>query len=126
MKNIFFRKGRDIYMSGDSVDLVNDLQAGIGNLQSESPELVAAFVQMDQAAYVEGELERKYKELIGIGIAVAVRCEYCINIHVKNALSEGASREEILEAAAVAVAFGGSPAMAYVATTVLKALEAFE
>ncbi|TWH49345.1 carboxymuconolactone decarboxylase family protein [Sporomusa sp. KB1] len=113
-------------MSGDSVDLVNDLQAGIGNLQSESPELVAAFVQMDQAAYVEGELERKYKELIGIGIAVAVRCEYCINIHVKNALSEGASREEILEAAAVAVAFGGSPAMAYVATTVLKALEAFE
>ncbi|WP_094607128.1 hypothetical protein SPSIL_030560 [Sporomusa silvacetica DSM 10669] len=113
-------------MSGDSVDLVNDLQEGIGKVQSESPELVAAFVQMDQAAYVEGELERKYKELIGIGIAVAVRCEYCINIHVKNALAEGASRDEILEAAAVAVAFGGSPAMAYVATTVLKALEAFE
>lgn len=113
-------------MSGDSVELVSGLQAGISKVQSESPELVAAFVQMDQAAYVEGELERKYKELIGIGIAVAVRCEYCINIHVKNALEEGASRDEILEAAAVAVAFGGSPAMAYVATTVLKALEAFE
>ncbi|MDF2573078.1 MAG: alkylhydroperoxidase/carboxymuconolactone decarboxylase family protein [Sporomusa sp.] len=113
-------------MSGDSVELVSELQAGIGKVQSESPELVAAFVQMDQAAYVEGELERKVKELIGIGIAVAVRCEYCINIHVKNALEEGASRDEILEAAAVAVAFGGSPAMAYVATTVLKALEAFE
>ena len=113
-------------MSGDSVELVSELQAGISTVQSESPELVAAFVQMDQAAYVEGELERKYKELIGIGIAVAVRCEYCINIHVKNALAEGASRDEILEAAAVAVAFGGSPAMAYVATTVLKALEAFE
>ena len=113
-------------MSGDSVDLVSELQDGISKVQSDSPELVAAFVQMDQAAYVEGELERKYKELIGIGIAVAVRCEYCINIHVKNALEEGASRDEILEAAAVAVAFGGSPAMAYVATTVLKALEAFE
>jgi pyruvate dehydrogenase E2 component (dihydrolipoamide acetyltransferase) len=113
-------------MSADSNELVSELQAGIGKLQGESPELAAAFVQMDQAAYVEGELERKYKELIGIGIAVAVRCEYCINIHVKNALEEGASREQILEAAAVAVAFGGSPAMAYVATTVLNALEAFE
>lgn len=108
------------------MDLLTELQEGIGKLQSESPELAAAFVQMDQAAYVEGELERKYKELIGIGIAVAVRCEYCISIHIKNALAEGASREEILEAAAVAVAFGGSPSMAYVATSVLKALDAFE
>ena len=55
-----------------------------------------------------------------------LRCEYCINIHVKNALEEGASREEILEAASVAVAYGGSPSMAYVATSVMKALDAFE
>ncbi|HWR38433.1 MAG TPA: carboxymuconolactone decarboxylase family protein [Patescibacteria group bacterium] len=113
-------------MAADSLDLMSELQIGMNSLQNESPELAAAFVQMDQAAYVEGELERKYKELIGLGIAVAMRCEYCINIHVKNALEEGANREEILEAAAVAVAFGGSPAMAYAATTLLKALEAFE
>jgi len=81
---------------------------------------------MDNAAYIEGELARKYKELIGLGIAVALRCEYCINIHVKQAFQEGASREEILEAAAVGVAFGGSPSMAQVATQVLKALESFE
>lgn len=113
-------------MAEDSMDLMSELQAGMGQVQSESPELMAAFVQMDQAAYVEGELERKYKELIGVGIALALRCEYCMNIHVKNALAEGASREEILEAAAVAVAFGGSPAMAYLSTTIMKALDAFE
>ena len=113
-------------MANDPMELVSELQAGIGKVQSESPELTAAFIQMDQAAYVEGELERKHKELIGIGIAVAVRCEYCINLHIKQALEEGATREEILEAAAVAVAFGGSPAMAYVATSVLKALDTFE
>ena len=32
-------------------------------LGDEAPELSAAFVRMDQAAYVEGELERKYKEI---------------------------------------------------------------
>jgi pyruvate dehydrogenase E2 component (dihydrolipoamide acetyltransferase) len=113
-------------MAADSLELMDELQEGMGKLQEECPELMAAFVQTDQAAYVEGELERKYKELIGLGIALTVRCEYCINLHIKNALAEGASREEILEAASVAVAFGGSPAMAYMATSVMKALDAFE
>ena len=113
-------------MAGDGRELLTELQEGMTKLQAESPELAAAFVQMDQAAYVEGELERKYKELIGLGIALAMRCEYCINMHLKNALAEGATREEILEAASVAVAFGGSPAMAYVATSVMKALDEFE
>lgn len=113
-------------MAADSMELLDELNEGMGKLQGEAPELLAAFVQMDQAAYVEGELERKYKELIGLGIAIAVRCEYCINIHIKNALEEGASREEIMEVASVAVAFGGSPAMAHVATTVLKALDSLE
>jgi pyruvate dehydrogenase E2 component (dihydrolipoamide acetyltransferase) len=113
-------------MAKDPNELMAELGEGMTQIADECPELAAAFVQMDQAAYVEGELERKYKELIGLGIALAVRCEYCINIHVKQALEEGATREEILEAAAVAVAFGGSPSMAYVATAVTKALEAFE
>ena len=113
-------------MAKDSMELMAELGEGMAQIGEECPELAAAFVQMDQAAYVEGELERKYKELIGLGIAIAVRCEYCINIHVKQALEEGATREEILQVAAVAVAFGGSPAMAYVATTVMKALDVFE
>lgn len=113
-------------MAEDSMELLSELQEGMNQLQGDSPELMAAFVQMDQAAYVEGELERKYKELIGVGIALAMRCEYCMNLHVKNALAEGANRDEILEAAAVAVAFGGSPAMAYLSTTIMKALDAFE
>ncbi|HCF71171.1 MAG TPA: 4-carboxymuconolactone decarboxylase [Syntrophomonas sp.] len=113
-------------MTADPNEVMASLGMGMGQLGEETPELSSAFVQMDNAAYIEGELERKYKELIGLGIAIAVRCEYCINIHIKQGLNEGATREEILETAAVAVAFGGSPAMAQVATTVLTALEAFE
>jgi AhpD family alkylhydroperoxidase len=113
-------------MAKDPLEVMAELEKGMNKIEEECPELSAAFVHMDNAAYIEGELERKYKELIGLGIAVALRCEYCINIHVKQALHEGASREEILEAAAVGVAFGGSPAMAQVSTNVLKALESFE
>lgn len=113
-------------MSKDPNEILSDLFSGMGAVRDEAPELSAAFVQMDQAAYVEGELERKYKELIGLAIALFTRCEYCMNLHVKQAFEEGATREEILEACSVAVAFGGSPAMAYLSTTVMNAIEAFE
>lgn len=113
-------------MAKDPMELLGELGQGMAEVAEECPELKAAFMQMDQAAYVDGELERKTKELIGLAIALYSRCEYCINIHVKQALEEGASREEILEAATVAVAFGGSPSFAYLCTSVIKALEAFE
>jgi len=113
-------------MAKDPNELLEDMNGGFAKLQDDCPELMGAFVKMDQAAYVEGELERKHKELIGLAIALFTRCEYCITLHIKQALSEGASREEILEACSVAVAFGGSPAMAYLSTTVMSALETFE
>jgi len=113
-------------MARDPNELLDDLNSGFGKLGEDCPELMSAFVKMDQAAYVEGELERKYKELIGLAVALYARCEYCMALHIKQALSEGATREEILEAASVAVAFGGSPSMAYLSTTVMSALEAFE
>ena len=113
-------------MAKDPNELLEDMNNGFGTLNEECPELMGAFVRMDQAAYVEGELERKHKELIGLAIALYARCEYCMAIHVKQAIAEGATREEILEACSVAVAFGGSPSMAYLSTSVMKALEEFE
>lgn len=113
-------------MARDTMEMLQELIKGMEKVGEDAPELSAAFVQMDQAAYVEGELERKYKELIGLAIALYVRCEYCMALHVKNALDEGANRDEILEAASVAVAFGGSPAMAYLCTNIMNALETLD
>ncbi|MEQ8200436.1 MAG: carboxymuconolactone decarboxylase family protein [Syntrophomonadaceae bacterium] len=113
-------------MSKDPNELLNEMFLGKAEILEDAPELDAAFLQMDQAAYVEGELERKYKELIGLAIALYTRCDYCLTQHVKQALNEGANRDEILEAAAVAVAFGGSPAMSCLSTTLKRALDEFE
>ena len=112
-------------MAKDPNELLGELFEGMAQAGDDLPELNAAFVQMDQACYVEGELERKYKELIGVAIALYARCEYCMNLHVKQALNESHPGRNP-EAAAVAVAFGGSPSMAYLSTTIMKALEAFE
>ena len=57
-------------------------------------------------------------------MAITARCKYCIGIHVEKALKAGATKEEILEAATVAILMGGGPALTYIAE-VKKALEEF-
>ncbi len=105
---------------------MTELENGMGALGDEAPELMAAFIQMDNAAYVEGELDRKHKELMAIACAVALRCPYCMTLHVKQCFELGSNREEILEAASVGVAFGGSPSMSYTAAVLMPALEEYE
>jgi AhpD family alkylhydroperoxidase len=73
----------------------------------------------------EGALTVKSKELVAIGIAVAKQCEPCIKLHVKKCLDAGTTREEILEAAGVAVMMEGGPAYTHI-PMVIESLEELE
>lgn len=46
----------------------------------------------------EGRVPNKYRELIGVGIASATKCQYCIYFHTEIAKLFGATDEEIEEA----------------------------
>jgi len=96
-----------------------------GKLRGEIPATMNGFNQMNKEAMADGELARKHKELIAVGIAVAARCEGCLAFHVRHALHAGASRAEIVEAIGVAVMMGGGPAVMY-ACEALQALDEFE
>ena len=52
----------------------------------------------------DGIIPRKYRELIAVGVAVAVQCPFCMEAHAKGAKAAGATREEIVEATFVASA----------------------
>jgi AhpD family alkylhydroperoxidase len=69
-----------------------------------------SFVEMEQKAYSDGELEKKYKELIAIGISIIINCESCLEWHIKQALDSGATEEQIIEAIEVGIEMGGGPA----------------
>ena len=68
------------------------------------------FLAMEQAAYSDGALAKKHKELIAVGISVVTDCESCMQWHIEQAASAGASFEEIFEAIEVAIEMGGGPA----------------
>lgn len=74
------------------------------------PDLLKGFGGLHQAAMKPGALDVREKELIAIGIGVAVCCENCIYAHVRSAVKAGAAREQILEAAGVGVMMAGGPA----------------
>ncbi len=61
-----------------------------------------AFKKFANTIYSEGALSSKEKAIIALACAVAVRCNDCTQTHTQMALNKGASREEIMEAAAIA------------------------
>ena len=94
-----------------------------GKMQQELPEMTKGFMELFQGVMKEGALDVKTKELIALGTGIAVRCEPCIYLHVQKSLAAGASREEILETAAVVAMMQGGPGFTYV-PKVMEVLEA--
>jgi AhpD family alkylhydroperoxidase len=69
-----------------------------------------AFLNLQEAAFADGALPRKTKELIALGISVVDNCESCMQWHIEQAAQAGASMREVLEAVEVAIEMAGGPA----------------
>ena len=80
-------------------------------LGEQSPERMDGFHTMLMAIEKEGALDRKQKELIAVALAVSRQSEWCLAYHTKQAILAGATDEEIVEAAWMAVLLGGGPAL---------------
>ncbi len=85
----------------------------IQEMMKENPEKMKAFHELMESIEAEGGLSQKTKELISVALAVVKQCKYCIAFHVENALKAGATKQEIMESAWVAVLMGGGPALMY-------------
>jgi AhpD family alkylhydroperoxidase len=89
------------------------------------PVQMTGFGQLHRSSVNDGALSGKTKELIALGIAIAVHCDGCIAYHVHDALKAGATKAEIAEAIGVAILMGGGPSVVY-GCEALEAVEQFE
>ncbi len=97
-----------------SYKTINQEQRQFGGAYRESsPDTMNAFLALHKAAFTEGAVSVKHKELIALGIGIAARCDGCIAAHVGAALKAGASRQELVETINVAVLMGGGPSLVY-------------
>ncbi|MGA9364202.1 MAG: carboxymuconolactone decarboxylase family protein [Bacteroidota bacterium] len=95
-------------------------------LEKEAPNLYNGFNELMKHYYKPGALERKYKELMAVALSVATRCVPCLASHATNAIEAGATREEVVEAAAIGVEFGGGPSFVVVRDNLLDFLDEIE
>lgn len=79
---------------------------------SKKSKVYQSFVEMERNTYKDGKLSKLQKELIAIGISVVINCESCMEWHIKQALDDGATEEEIIEAIEVGIEMAGGPATA--------------
>lgn len=108
---------------GAAQDILKKRKANKERLEQEASDLYNGFNELMKRYYKPGTLNRRYKELLAVAASVATRCVPCLANHANNALSAGASKGEILEAAAIGVEFGGGPSFVVVRDHLLDFLD---
>ncbi len=78
-----------------------------------APEIDDAFRTFSKAAFADGALPRKVKQLIAVAVAHTTQCPYCIRGHTLGALHDGATEREIMEAIWVAAEMRAGGAFAH-------------
>ena len=112
-------------MADEVKQFIEDFGKSMVQMKAQTPDLVGGFGGLFAKVMKAGALEVVQKELIALAIGLAQRCKPCINLHVQKCLQAGASREQVLEAASVAVMMQGGPAYTHV-PEVIKALDELE
>ena len=97
-------------------------KAAVDKLRTEIPDTIHGFGGLFSKVMKDGTLSLKEKELIALAIGVAGHCTPCIRSHVQKCLENGATRQQILEAASVAVVMAGGPAYVHL-PVVLESLD---
>lgn len=110
---------------GQSVlnEKVDAYKLGVGHMNETLPNVVEAYNAFTAACFADGQLSRKHKQLVALGIALLANNEVCTVYHATEAVAAGAAPQEVLEAVAVAAAVGGGHSMSQGVTRVQQVLE---
>ena len=78
-----------------------------------APDAYAAFRTFSQKVFADGALPGKTKQLIAVAVAHVTQCPYCIRGHTEEALKQGATEHELMEAIWVAAEMRAGAAYAH-------------
>jgi len=89
----------------------------LAKLGELAPDAWKAFRAFDEAAFKDGAIPLKYKELIAVAVALTTQCPYCIEIHAKKAKKAGATEQELAETSLVTAALRAGGAVTHATHT---------
>lgn len=112
-------------MMESQVELKKHIENGFASFRAQMPEVAAAYDELPAEVYKDGVLKGKDKRLMALVAALVAGCRGCILYQLDLAMGQGATRDEVLEACAVAISLGGTMAAAQ-ATRVMHYLDEVE
>lgn len=83
------------------------------DIGKDAPELAKMFFSYYGAVFAEGALSEREKALIGLAVAHAVQCPYCIDAYTRSCLEKGSNLEEMTEAVHVVNAIRGGASLVH-------------
>ena len=94
-------------------------------LMKRSDEFFKSFGKVDDYAFSDGAIPKKYKELTMVAVSIVSKCKECIEYHIKECLRVNSSTPEIIDAIKMGMMAGGSISYPYVRYSfkILKELE---
>lgn len=105
MKNKAKPEGRE----PDKVDRFNEERERLNELvMFYANRDIKRYYALDSASYRQGALDAKTKELMGLAVSLALRCDDCVTYHANRAFEEGATDAEVVETLQIGLVVGGS------------------
>ncbi len=95
-------------MSGNLDDFAAERARLQALVMDKGTQTTKRFFNLDGAAYRDGALTSRTKELLGLTASAVLRCDDCINYHLMQAKEAGWNAAEIREALDVSLIVGGS------------------
>ena len=84
-----------------------------GNITEFQKELGDKFFNYYESVFKEGALTKREKSLIGLAVAHAIQCPYCIDAYTSDTLKLGCDEEQLMEAIHVAGAVRGGASLVH-------------
>jgi AhpD family alkylhydroperoxidase len=75
---------------------------------SEDNKVMKRFWSLDGAAYQDGALDAKTKEMLGLIASLVLRCDDCVRYHLGKCYELGMSTAELMDILAIGNLVGGS------------------
>lgn len=82
-----------------------------GAMSDHAPDLGLKFFDWYGAVFQDGALTAREKSLMGLAVAHAIQCPYCIDAFTRDSLERGADADQMTEAVHVASALRGGASL---------------
>jgi len=93
----------------DLISEFNDYRSRMNErILNDNNKLIKRIFNLDTNAYMEGALDVKTKEMLGLVASAVLRCDDCIKYHLENCHKQGLTKDEVIEALGIATLVGGT------------------